>query len=52
VRYRQHGRCSPQSPADYPGEKECRTPIVPILTPTTMEWLTEKIFSKDVKFTF
>ncbi len=35
-----------------PGEKEFRTPIVPILTPTTLEWMSKTFFNKDWKFTF
>jgi outer membrane protein OmpA-like peptidoglycan-associated protein len=32
-----------------PGRKDFRTPIVPILTPTTLEWLGKKVFKVDLK---
>lgn len=35
-----------------PGQKDFRTPIVPILTPTTLEWMSKTLFNKDWKFTF
>jgi outer membrane protein OmpA-like peptidoglycan-associated protein len=35
-----------------PGQTDFRTPIVPILTPTTLEWMSKTFFNKDWKFTF
>lgn len=35
-----------------PGQKGIGTKIVPIITPSTLEWLSKKVFKKDLKFTF